>query len=111
MIDVLETLAVKIRANESQMRELAGTETFADPVARCREVSAVARGLAVTMLALLKHPEREYKALSDDKRIEWEAAFGPIPEPGERIRIMRSRNAGPWNMAGTREARRCRWER
>ena len=189
MIDVLETLAVKIRANESQMRELAGTETFANPVARCREVygvgfftaaafvallggnverfakakdigpylglvpkqdqsgevdkqcsitkagcefmrsmltecaqvamkdsaapsdlklkawricasggpklrkcavSAVARDIAVTMLALLKHPEREYKALSEDMRIEWKADFGPIPEPGERIRIRRT---------------------
>ena len=186
MLDVLETLELKIKANEAQMRDLAGTETFAKPVARCREVfgigfftaaafvallggnvgrfakardvgpylglvprqdqsgeidrqcaitragcsfmrsmltecaqvalkasavpsdlrlkawricasggpkakkravTAVARGLAVTMLALLKHPEREYKALSDAKRAEWEKAFGPIPEPGERLRI------------------------
>ena len=53
-------------------------------------VSAVAKGLAVTMLALLKHPEREYKALSDDKRAEWETDFGPIPEPGERILVKRT---------------------
>lgn len=33
--------------------------------ARKRAVTAVARGLAVTMMALLKHPERDYKPVSD----------------------------------------------
>ena len=32
---------------------------------RKRAVTAIVRGLAVTMMALLKHPEREYKPLSD----------------------------------------------
>ena len=32
---------------------------------RKRAITAIVRGLAVTMMALLKHPEREYKPLSD----------------------------------------------
>lgn len=35
---------------------------------RKRAVTAVVRGLAVTMMALLKHPEREYRPLSDANR-------------------------------------------
>ena len=33
--------------------------------ARKRAVTATVRGLAVTMMALLKHPEREYTPLSE----------------------------------------------
>lgn len=32
---------------------------------RKRAITAIARGLAVAMMALLKHPEREYKPLSE----------------------------------------------
>ena len=35
---------------------------------RKRAVTAIVRGLAVTMMALLKHPEREYKPLSDSNQ-------------------------------------------
>lgn len=37
--------------------------------ARKRAVTAVVRGLAVTMMALLKHPEREYRPLSEGNRM------------------------------------------
>ena len=45
--------------------------------ARKRAVTATVRGLAVTMMALLKHPEREYMPLSDanQKVVEQMAAF------------------------------------
>jgi transposase len=58
---------------------------------RKRAVTAVVRGLAVTMLALLKHPEREYRPLSDSNRrllehiaAEREAAAGEGSRVGSR---------------------------
>lgn len=36
--------------------------------AKKRAITAIVRSLAVTMVALLKHPEREYKPISDENR-------------------------------------------
>ena len=36
--------------------------------AKKRAVIAIVRSLAVTMVALLKHPEREYKPISDENQ-------------------------------------------
>lgn len=60
---------------------------------RKRAVTAVVRGLAVTMLALLKHPEREYRPLSDSNR-----------RLLEQIAAEREAAAGEGSRVGSREA-------
>ena len=60
---------------------------------RNRAVTAVVRGLAVTMLALLKHPEREYRPISDSNR-----------RLLEQIAAEREEAAGEGSRVGSREA-------
>lgn len=57
--------------------------------ARNKATAAVARGLAVTMLALLKHPEREYRPLTEANELE----FRRIREEEDRLNTQVMRRA------------------
>ena len=64
-------------------------------IARKKARTAVARGLAVTMLALLKNPDREYIPLSEEGRRGFERYHAEMEYLGMRKAAKKERNSNP----------------